>query len=95
MLNSTLNPTLVPTDAMTLELAITTQIRQALEPFDIQVISDLDTNFTVPAGSTFPISTNSNNATGLLRENNLLGDPALQLRVVPRRCPKAVATTCI
>ena len=39
------NPTPVPTDALTLELAITSQIQQALEPFDIQVVSSAESNF--------------------------------------------------
>jgi hypothetical protein len=45
VLNSSLNSTPVNIDALTLEESITAQIQRALEPFDIQVISSINSNF--------------------------------------------------
>jgi len=44
VLNSSLNSTPVNIDAITLEESITAQIQRALEPFDIQVISSVNSN---------------------------------------------------
>ncbi len=76
LINSTLNPTPVATDFRTLELAITSQITQALEPFDIQVISSAQTNFfNFPARRPItPDTSDLTNAASLLALNNLPGD---------------------
>jgi len=61
-LNSYLDTVAVPTDTLTLEEAITAQIEQALEPFDIQVISSFNSNivnFGVN-GQTIPASGSTN-----------------------------------
>ncbi len=63
------NQTVVPTDFFTLEVSITEQIRQALEPFDIQVISSAENNIF-----NFPVANNLNRASALLANNNLPGD---------------------
>ncbi len=66
------NP-VVPTDPITMELAITHQIEQALEPFDIQVISSINSpifNFPVAGGAAAQLG----NASSLLALNNLAGD---------------------
>jgi hypothetical protein len=71
LLNSVLNSTVVPTDFLTLEESITEQIQLALEPFDIQVISSVNTNFGnfpfITAGSLAP-------ASALEALNNYAGD---------------------
>lgn len=76
LINSNLNPTLVPTDALTLELAITAQIQQALEPFDIEVVSSAQSNFfNFPAPRPItPDTSDLTNAARLLALNNLPGD---------------------
>lgn len=43
-INSSLSNVVVPTDALTMEEAITAQIQRALEPYDIQVISSFNSN---------------------------------------------------
>src|SRR5262249_17809325 len=50
LLNSSLNPTFVNTDFITLAEAITAQIQRALEPFDIQVLSSINSNIFSPPG---------------------------------------------
>ncbi len=89
LLNSSLNSTPVITDAITLELAITAQIQQALEPFDIQVVSSVESNvFGWPPANPSAGSSNSlSRATLLEGTNNLPGDggsPANGTAAVPQ-----------
>jgi len=71
LLNSTLNPTVVPTDIATLELSIIAQVQRALEPFDIEV--------ELPASNTLqPSATNTLNPANYggvgERGNDIAGD---------------------
>ncbi len=55
-----------PTDFVTLELAITAQIQRALEPYDIQVYSSVDSNvFNFPANPNVNPLTNASALEGL------------------------------